>query len=76
MLHLKVELNLLIVRHGEFLTVYSNLTQVFVKTGDKVTTKQKIGQVGNNSDDDKGELHLEIWKNTSKMNPQDWLARR
>ncbi len=66
----------LIVRHGEFLTVYSNLTQVFVKTGDKVTTKQKIGQVGNNSDDDKGELHLEIWKNTGKLNPQDWLAKR
>ncbi len=66
----------LIIRHGEFLTVYSNLTQVFVKTGDKVTTKQKVGQVGTNSDDDKGELHLEIWKNTSKLNPQDWLTRK
>ena len=66
----------LIVRHGEFLTVYSNLTEVYVKTGEKVATKQKIGQVGTNSDDDKGELHLEIWKNSGKLNPQDWLAKR
>lgn len=66
----------LIIRHGEFLTVYSNLEQVLVKTGDKVTTKQKIGVVANNSDNNKGELHLEIWKNTGKLDPKSWLAKR
>ena len=66
----------LIIRHGEFLTVYSNLEQVLVKTGDKVTSKQKIGVVANNSDNNKGELHLEIWKNTGKLDPKSWLAKR
>jgi murein hydrolase activator len=66
----------LILRHGEYLTVYSNLESVSVKTGDKVTTKQYIGSVGNNSDGDRGELHLEIWKNSSKLDPQIWLARK
>lgn len=66
----------LIVRHGEYLTVYSNLESVSVKTGDKVTTKQHVGIVAANSDGDHGELHLEIWKNSSKMDPQTWIARR
>lgn len=65
-----------IIRHGDFLTVYSNLDEVSVKTGEKVTTKQQIGKVGQNSDGTRGELHLEIWKSTAKLDPQQWLARR
>jgi murein hydrolase activator len=64
-----------IIRHGEFLTVYSNLTDVSVKTGDKVTTKQKIGSIANDADNERAEIHLEIWKNTTKLNPQQWLKR-
>lgn len=64
-----------IIRHGEYLTVYSNLTDVAVKTGDKVTTKQRIGNIGNDEDNQKAEVHLEIWKNTTKLNPQLWLKR-
>lgn len=65
-----------IIRHGDFLSVYSNLSSVSVKSGDKVNTKQRIGTVGNSSEGDAGELHLEIWRNTSKLNPQDWIARK
>jgi septal ring factor EnvC (AmiA/AmiB activator) len=63
-----------IIRHGEYLTVYSNLVDVTVRTGDKVATKQKIGIIGDDSDNQKAEIHLEIWKNTTKLNPQLWLA--
>jgi len=66
----------LIVRHGEYLTVYSNLESVSVKTGEKVTTKQRIGTVANSSDDDRGEIHLEIWKNSGKLDPIGWISRR
>jgi murein hydrolase activator len=62
-----------LVNHGEYFTVYSNLESVNVKTGDKIKTKQAIGKVYTNTDEDKTELHLEIWKNTTKLNPESWL---
>jgi murein hydrolase activator len=64
-----------IIRHGEYLTVYSNLESVFVKKGDKVKTREKIGQVY--TDEEEGtEIHLEIWKGTVKLDPEGWLARK
>jgi murein hydrolase activator len=65
-----------IIRHGEFLSVYSNLASVFVKKGDKVTTRQKIGSVYTDSEEGVTELHLEIWKGTVKLDPAGWLARK
>ncbi len=64
-----------IIRHGDYLTVYSNLTDVSVRTGDKVTTKQRIGSIGNDENNERAEIHLEIWKNTTKLNPQPWLKK-
>lgn len=65
-----------IVRHGEYLSVYSNLDEVYVKMGDKVSTKQNIGLVHTNEEDSKTEIHLEIWKGTTKLDPSDWLFRK
>jgi murein hydrolase activator len=66
---------LVIVRHGDYLTVYAQLSEVSVKTGDKVKTKQAIGKVAEN-DDGGSELHFEVWKSGSgKMNPELWLAK-
>ncbi len=62
-----------LVQHGEYFTVYSNLEEAFVKHGDKVKLKQAIGKVYTNSDEDKTELHFEIYKNTTKFNPESWL---
>lgn len=64
-----------LVQHGEYFTLYSNLQEVFVKSGDKVNTKQVLGLVQTNEDDGKTEVHLEIWKGSSKMDPEGWLAR-
>jgi murein hydrolase activator len=65
----------IIIRHGEYLTVYSNLEAIFVNKGDKVTTKQSIGRVFTDPHEKTGEIHLEIWKGTSKLNPAKWLTR-
>jgi len=62
-----------LINHGEYFSVYSNLDEVTVKIGDKVNTKQIIGKVYTNTDEDKTEVHLEIWKNTDKLNPESWL---
>ena len=64
-----------IIRHGDYLSVYSNLETVSVNTGDKVSTKQAIGTVAE-GEGSKGEIHLEIWKNSSKLDPKNWLARK
>jgi len=65
-----------IIRHGEYLSVYSNLDEVFVKQGDKVTTKQKVGSIHTSKEDVKTELHLEIWKGFTKLDPSAWLAKK
>ncbi|MCQ2276265.1 MAG: peptidoglycan DD-metalloendopeptidase family protein [Bacteroidales bacterium] len=64
------------IRHGEYISVYQNLSSVSVKKGSKVTTKQTIGTVGKSSSTNTYELHFEIWKNDSYLNPNSWLARR
>ncbi len=65
----------IIVRHGEFFTVYSNLAEALVKPGDKVQTKQPIGIVYTDEEVEKTEMHLEIWKGTTKLDPQYWIYR-
>lgn len=64
------------VRHGEYITVYQNLASVNVKKGSKVTTKQNLGTIAKNASSNTYELHFEVWKNNSNLNPNDWLARR
>ncbi len=66
--------NVVIVRHGEFLTVYSNLDEVLVSKGQKITTKQRIGRVYTDRNENKTELHFEIWQAKELMNPAYWLA--
>ncbi len=65
-----------IVRHGNFLTVYQNLVDLRVKKGDKINVKQVLGRVY--TDDETGStlLHIEIWQELTKQNPEDWLSRR
>ncbi len=65
-----------IIRHGKYLTVYSNLREVTVKKGDKVSTKQIIGTVYTDYDDEnKSILKFQIWLETQKLNPEDWIGR-
>ncbi len=62
-----------LVRHGDYFTVYSNLTETFVKVGDKLTTKQEIGKVYTNLSDNITEVHLEIWQGTTTLDPGVWV---
>ena len=68
--------NVVIIRHGEYLTVYSNLDEVSVRDGQEVAVKQSIGKVHANSGDQKSELHFELWRGKVIQNPEDWLAGR
>ena len=66
--------NVVIIRHGEYLTVYSNLDEVTVKDGQMITTKQTIGKVHSSAEDSKTEYHFELWLGKTIQNPQEWLA--
>lgn len=63
-----------IVRHGEYFTVYSNLENVTVKRGDQVSTKQHLGTVHTNKTEGKTELHFELLKETHRQDPASWLS--
>jgi septal ring factor EnvC (AmiA/AmiB activator) len=64
---------LVIIRHGEYLSVYTNLDNVLVKTGQKVAPKQPIGSVLYDEDEGKASLNLQIWKGQKTMDPSGWL---
>lgn len=61
-----------IIKHGEYFSVYTGLKEVFVKSGQKVTTNQEIGTVISNNDGI-SELRFRIHKNTTALDPQAWL---
>lgn len=61
------------VRHGEYLTVYSNLDEVRVSAGQNITTGQVIGTPHYDADEGKSELNFQVWYGKTILNPQDWL---
>lgn len=67
---------LVIIRHGEYLTVYSQLEEANVKVGDKVKQKQNIGKVSTDQQEGTTELHFEVWKSGGiKLDPESWIAK-
>jgi septal ring factor EnvC (AmiA/AmiB activator) len=65
----------IVVKHGEYYTMYSKLKVISVKSGDKVKAKQVLGQVYTNKDG-VAEVHFEAWKGLQPMDPSIWLAGR
>lgn len=64
-----------ILRHGEYFTVYCNLENVIVKRGDRVKTKQNLGTVHTSKTENKTELHFELLKEQIRQNPANWLSQ-
>lgn len=63
----------IVIKHGEYYTMYSKLKVISVKTGDKIKAKQVLGQVYTNKEG-VAEVHFETWKGLQPMNPSTWLA--
>ncbi len=65
----------IIIRHGSYLSVYSNLKEVVVKKGDNVATKQVIGTVYTDTEDNnKSILKFQIWHENEKQDPEEWIS--
>lgn len=63
-----------IVRHGDYFSVYSNLEKIYVHAGDNIKTKEVLGRI-HTTGEGKTELHFEIWKGKSKQNPSYWIKK-
>ncbi|WP_087938833.1 murein hydrolase activator EnvC family protein [Algoriphagus faecimaris] len=62
-----------IIKHGEYYTLYSKLKTITVKTGQTVKAKDVIGQVAVDVNGE-SEVHFQTWKGLQKMNPSTWIA--
>jgi murein hydrolase activator len=66
--------NIIIVSHDDgYYTVYTNLSEISVKSSENVRQGQIIGAVGDSGFSESPLLHFQIWKNTVNLNPEDWL---
>ena len=67
-------LNNVLIRHGNYISVYCNLSTVSVAKGTKVKTRQEIGTVQKDASGNPV-LHFQLRKETAKLNPEVWLGR-
>jgi len=61
------------IKHGNFISTYYNLDQLFVKKGDKVAAKEELGTVYTNTSNGQTRLKFYLYQNTSKLNPEEWV---
>lgn len=63
------------IKHGNFISTYYNLSDLFVRKGDKVAAKTELGTVYTNRSNGQTRLKFYLYKDTSKLNPEDWVYR-
>lgn len=63
------------VRHGDYITIYNNLSSVFVERGDEVNLGESLGKVAKSTATGKTTLYFLIYKNTQKLDPADWIYK-
>jgi murein hydrolase activator len=63
--------HIVIIQHGQYYTVYSNMQEVFVKRGEAINARQEIGRVSA----EKPEIHFEVWREKQRLNPVSWLEQ-
>ena len=66
----------IIIQHGNYRTVYTGLQKTYVKAGDKVKSKQAIGRIFSDTEqDNKTELQFQVWRDRDILNPSLWIAQ-
>ncbi|MFL2590620.1 MAG: murein hydrolase activator EnvC family protein [Flavobacteriaceae bacterium] len=64
-----------LVQHGNYITAYTNLESVYVKRGQSLSSKEKIGKVFTNPNTGKTELKFSIFQSSTPLNPKGWIYR-
>ncbi|WP_461533244.1 murein hydrolase activator EnvC family protein [Sinomicrobium sp.] len=63
------------VRHGNYITTYYNLGRIYVKKGQKVSAKTELGEIFTSPSTGKTELKFLLYRDTNRLNPEDWIYR-
>ncbi len=66
--------NCVMIKHGEYFTIYSNIENVTVSANQTISTRQNLGKLYTDKNEQLTKVHLEIWKGKDKLNPETWLA--
>ncbi|CAM1362266.1 murein hydrolase activator EnvC family protein [Tenacibaculum xiamenense] len=61
------------VRHGNYISVYNSLETIYVKKGDPIKTGDKLGKIFTDKITGKTKLSFVLYKNTTRLNPQEWI---
>ncbi|MFD2517413.1 murein hydrolase activator EnvC family protein [Salinimicrobium flavum] len=61
------------VRHGDYITIYNNLDKIYVRKGDEVSIGQELGEIATSSTSGKTTLHFLLYQNSTKLNPEHWI---
>ncbi|HLV63142.1 murein hydrolase activator EnvC family protein [Galbibacter sp.] len=64
-----------LIQHGNYISVYNNLSRVYVSEGEKVSTKQDLGEVFTSPSTNETILKFMIYNNTKTDNPANWIYR-
>ena len=65
----------ILIKHGNYITAYKNLSKVFVKKGQKVSSKEELGEIFTNNETGKTILQFSIFKGMKPENPAFWLYK-
>lgn len=63
------------IKHGNFISTYYNLSELYVKKGDKVASKEELGVVYTNKNNGQTRLKFYLYQDTSRLNPEEWVYR-
>lgn len=66
---------MVMVRHGDYITIYNNLEDLLVKKGDQVAIGQDLGSIATSKTNAKTTLYFVMYKNTTKLNPEHWIYK-
>jgi murein hydrolase activator len=61
------------VRHGDYISIYNNLDKIYVRKGDEVAIGQDLGEVATSNTTGKTTLHFLLYQNSTKLNPEHWI---
>jgi septal ring factor EnvC (AmiA/AmiB activator) len=65
-----------LIQHGNYISSYNNLENTYVEKGDRILTGQKIGQIFTDKVSKKTKLIFVLFKNTTRLNPSNWILKR
>jgi septal ring factor EnvC (AmiA/AmiB activator) len=63
------------IKHGNFISTYYNLSELYVKKGDKVEAKDQLGQIFTNGSNGLTQLKFYLYRDATRLNPEEWIFR-